>query len=861
MEENSADAQEMVSAMVDMMLKDPEDETDNNLAKQIETVLITDATVNALPYEAELNLQGTAKESQSSGHRQYSSIDLEYESRRRSRVRLEKPVIGFVVLVFLFVAAATGFWIKRLITEDGQHDVDAAKLKRRASRWNVRESKASVQQTMGSHVPGLQFARCDPPDVVFVFTLPEFTQVHEESQFSRLNHEALLKDSLLVKDLKSTSAHFWHSRTLKAARQNAADLILRMFCPNNGFKVKCFVSVDYDELFLCLALSKKKAVKVADEAEYNLQLDRAAIPSLGIHLPDAEAIVPAYVKCDAEFLDYLHEHQTATGEKSVLRHVDHIRLTYDLVTDYIDLNTWQREGLVKLVMFPHSRPELLWLQQNWSEFSRLLSFEVPLDAIRDYYGEEAAFYFGFVQFSAIMLTVLSVISLVLYAYEFCLGTFFDSKARMIYAVTIIVWTTLFVELWKRQEAVYANRWGTDVADVSTVKPQESVHFKGELHPNPVDVSMKLLMANPTQKFYGEVISAVSTALFSILVLAGVGSNLYLRGVLLEQGNDMGAIYCSLLLTVQMKIVDKVWGYLSEYLTSLENHQFVEDFSNSRCTKLMLVKFPNTFAALFYIAFGQAHVEGCPKGGCMNNLCINMITIYATYVSFGFMDLLLPYLQLKYAIQKELAEMRVKDGGDTELALLEAQAKMAKYEADDLFEDYLQIFFPLFFIMLFGVSFPLAPVLSLICCLCQTRTDAWKLVHAHQRPFPAKATGIGSARLAVLEAVGLVSVIVNWGLIVFLTKPFEKYSTMEQCVAFFAGQQVLMLLMLLIKHLTPDIPQSVTTERARQAHQKSKLLSYKVPEDNMDADRFAGPTDFSAFGRLEPADKYFERMMI
>merc|ERR1719160_885780 len=64
-------------------------------------------------------------------------------------------------------------------------------------------------------------------------------------------------------------------------------------------------------------------------------------------------------------------------------------------------------------------------------------------------------------------------------------------------------------------------------------------------------------------------------------------------------------------------------------------------------------------------------------------------------------------------------------------------------------------------MIFGLAFPLAPLLSIAAFMIQIRADAWKLLHTCQRPFPSKAASIGDWRLMVLEAVGYLSVFANW----------------------------------------------------------------------------------------------------
>jgi len=71
----------------------------------------------------------------------------------------------------------------------------------------------------------------------------------------------------------------------------------------------------------------------------------------------------------------------------------------------------------------------------------------------------------------------------------------------------------------------------------------------------------------------------------------------------------------------------------------------------------------------------------------------------------------------------------------DLSLLEAQAKFIEYDGSDLSDDYMQIIFPVLFVMFFGMAFPVASILVPLLCIVQLRCDAWKLVHTFRRPYP------------------------------------------------------------------------------------------------------------------------------
>lgn len=85
---------------------------------------------------------------------------------------------------------------------------------------------------------------------------------------------------------------------------------------------------------------------------------------------------------------------------SILRAVDKIRLLYDKITDYIDLNELERLGFLHSVFPDHNKATLLPIRRKWANLWYLLLPGQPIDEIRDYFGEDIAFYFMLVGFLA-----------------------------------------------------------------------------------------------------------------------------------------------------------------------------------------------------------------------------------------------------------------------------------------------------------------------------------------------------------------------------------------------------------------------------------------------------------------------------
>lgn len=133
-------------------------------------------------------------------------------------------------------------------------------------------------------------------------------------------------------------------------------------------------------------------------------------------------------------------------------------------------------------------------------FRRLITRQ-PLDAIRDYFGEQIAFYFAFVGFYTSSLAFPAILGLIVFLYgtihatmfdetsqEICerfkyfdvcrlcpdtvcpyskvgwacsdakLAATFDNWTTVLFAIVIAIWSILLLERWKRREARLCAHW-------------------------------------------------------------------------------------------------------------------------------------------------------------------------------------------------------------------------------------------------------------------------------------------------------------------------------------------------------------------------------------------------------------------
>lgn len=206
------------------------------------------------------------------------------------------------------------------------------------------------------------------------------------------------------------------------------------------------------------------------------------------------------------------------GARSIFKSSHRIKLTYSLIRSQINLDKLKHYQLIKahfplhdywdfdgreviknnasflylqdqklytriINVLSQENDKILGLKNNW--IKKMFSFDLPLSYIRSYFGEKIALYFSFLNFYTkwlIYATILGTITQVSRWFATIHDEFYDDISAF-YCIGIVIWATLFIEFWKREQASRAIEWGqTDFEEEEAVRPE----FKGQLIRSPID---------------------------------------------------------------------------------------------------------------------------------------------------------------------------------------------------------------------------------------------------------------------------------------------------------------------------------------------------------------------------------------
>lgn len=236
-------------------------------------------------------------------------------------------------------------------------------------------------------------------------------------------------------------------------------------------------------------------------------------------------------------------------------------------------------------------------------------------------------------------------------------------------------------------------------------------------------------------------------------------------------------------------------YLAIYLTNLEYRRTETEYQESLTIKNYLFQFFNYYSSLFYIAILKGKFVGYPKkynrifgfrqeecnpGGCLMELSIQLaIIMIGKQIVNEILELSLPYL--KKTISRIRNTMGLSRSNEEEKLLPHNQwtedYHLLPWTNSSLFCEYLEMVLQFGFITIFGLAFPLAPLLALINNAFELRMDAMKLLKFYKRPNPQRVNNIG-VWYAIMSVVTKIAVASTAIIIAFSSNLIPKiiYST-------------------------------------------------------------------------------------
>eukprot|EP01032_Pedospumella_encystans_P010538 gene10538-12308_t len=649
-----------------------------------------------------------------------------------------------------------------------------------------------------------------------------------------------------------------------------------------GLETFSYLSIQDDELIVLVRCPAAKLREFADEIDFKLELDPEVVKeSLRVGQKDVEKgdgsykIRPVVIN-DSPVYSPLNPYENIYG-----RYEQNVGDSLYLIPEG-EASPFNKQIRLKLIYYilraPHNqggcglevtrmifKKTLLSIfplhergvcDQIVHEVARInvAPWQLPLEDIRQYFGEKIALYNVFIGHYSHWLLIPGLIGLVFQLVVWGTGNY-SHPVLPFYSLVVCVWSILMLEYWKRQESFTAMQWGmSEFEQEEPVRPE----FKGHPIKSFID-GRDTLYFPPEEQMDNMAGSGSVVGAYMLLVLGVVASIYVLRFSIEHQVGTNASTIASILNTIQITVFNYIYRGIVVKLTDYENPRTDTIYEDSLIMKLFVFQFVNSYASFFFLAFIASNlatsdavdddtvVGQCGAATCMTPLSINLAIIFGVRLTVtNFLDIFIPYVNYKMKVRKETAGVEDK----SRLTPAEQDFMLTDYNGMlNGIENYADTAIQYGFSVLFVVALPCAAFFSLVSNYFKVKLNIWKLATFYQRPVPQGAQDIGTW-MSIFQFLSIAAVVTNAGLICFTMDVLDQYTSLGRTWLFIGFQWTLIMVQVIVTAAVHDVPPEVEIQLARQAFIRSKLLD-KIEDDDVE-DSEVVEVDQMA-GVVSPAD--------
>ncbi|KAM9106347.1 anoctamin-8 isoform 5-T5 [Megaptera novaeangliae] len=257
-------------------------------------------------------------------------------------------------------------------------------------------------------------------------------------------------------------------------------------------------------------------------------------------------------------------------------------------------------------VFPvHEQRILNRLMKSWVQ---AVCENQPLDEICDYFGVKIAMYFAWLGFYTSAMVYPAVFGSVLYTFTEADQTSRDVSC-VVFALFNVVWSTLFLEEWKRRGAELAYKWGTlDSPGEAVEEPRPQ--FRGVRRISPVTRAEEFYYP-PWKRLLFQLLVSLPLCLtcLACVFLLMLGCFQLQELVLSVKGLPRLARFLpKVMLALLVSASAEGYKKLAVWLNDMENYRLESAYEKHLIIKVVLFQFVNSYLSLFYIGFYLKDME-------------------------------------------------------------------------------------------------------------------------------------------------------------------------------------------------------------------------------------------------------------
>uniref|UniRef100_A0A4W3HNR3 Anoctamin n=1 Tax=Callorhinchus milii TaxID=7868 RepID=A0A4W3HNR3_CALMI len=262
-------------------------------------------------------------------------------------------------------------------------------------------------------------------------------------------------------------------------------------------------------------------------------------------------------------------------------------------------------GIIQQVLPIHEQRILNRLIKSWVQ---AICESQPLDEICEYFGVKIAMYFSWLGYYTWCMVYPAIIGFTLWVF-----TESDQTSRdiicVVFALFNVVWSTLFLEGWKRQSAELAYRWGTLDRPAELIEEPRS-QFRGVKRVSPVTGCEEFHYPPWKRRLFQYFVSLPICFFCLCFVFLTMLICFELQEFVssIKELPRVATYFPKVLLAVVVTILDDVYKKIAYWLNDLENYRIQSAYEKHLIIKVVLFQFVNSYLSLFYIGFYLKDME-------------------------------------------------------------------------------------------------------------------------------------------------------------------------------------------------------------------------------------------------------------
>lgn len=611
-------------------------------------------------------------------------------------------------------------------------------------------------------------------------------------------------------------------------------------------ETKYFYSIQRDEIYVKVRASPNRLKSEASRINYVLQLDPSKLQAKAamgkkdkadyiwkpIKIVDEYGVsrfhpydyIYSFYDKEADDEDLYRLYPAANNRKHIFRGVDRINLIFSIFQASTQpqppgagLNISKLIATkTVLACFPlHDNDELKALQRKWLDLTSP-PWNQPVLKIKDYFGDRIGLYFLYLGHYVELLIWPAILGAITYTVR---QIYFESENFLMpyYTAFMVIWSTFFIEIWKRKQSTASMQWGTKGFED---EEQDRPLFDGMTIESPIHGGEMTYFA-PEQKAKRNNL-AVSAVIVMIDCVIAIVAGIYIFQYFLSQPAnhryvqvlkiDLAPIIASGLNAVVIVVLNVLYQGVAVKLNDYENHRTDTQYEDALISKIFAFQLVNSFAALTFVAFVKSFIGIiCIRADCTGEVAASLSTI--------FIAQLVVRALVQVVVRKVMQDIKERNESSGTLpgqfpTPIEQQYVLDEYpEMLGTLRDYSELVVQYGYTVLFVAAFPLAPTLAFVSSFIQIRIDGWKLCQAFRRPQPKKAEDIGVWQTMV-EILSVLGVVYNYALIFFTGRYLVDVKWSYRWILFVAAEHATLFSKFIIGELIDDVPEDVEIQLKR-----------------------------------------------